>query len=174
MTQENQDRTFQLPLFPGGERQYPHFRESPGTALSEPPASRRAPRPSQATRSARGSDAPRAPLPPPIRPRVCACRRARLRARKPATRLASAALGLPPPGPDSVTRSEAAAPPPAAGSAACPGGARCSRPAAPLRTPPPTHGRRAPRPLPFSLIMTDCEALAEQLRWRRRERREEC
>lgn len=105
MTQENRDRTFQLPRFPGGERQYPHFRESPGTALSEPPASRRAPRPSQATRSARGSGAPRAPLPPPIRPRVCACRRARLRARKPATRLASAALRLPPPGPDSVTRS---------------------------------------------------------------------
>lgn len=27
MTQENRDRTFQLPRFPGGERQYPHFRE---------------------------------------------------------------------------------------------------------------------------------------------------
>lgn len=37
--------------------------------------------------------------PSPDRPRVCACRRARLRARKPATRLAGAALGLPPPGP---------------------------------------------------------------------------
>lgn len=173
MTLENLGRTLQQPLFPGRERQYPCHREPRSIST---PAFRTPPRrPDLPWRlAARGDLAlgglrslPRSAAGVRVSPRQAACAEASDAVGRRRPRAAPAR-------PDSVTRSEAAAPPPAVRSAACPGGARCSRPAAPLRTPPSTRDRRAPRPLPFSLSMTDYEAPAEQPRWRRRERREEC